>query len=90
MALTVTQIKGLLPGRHADGRGLYLYVQKSGARSWVLLKQFRGRRPEYGLGSWPEVSLADARKKAARFVELISQGKDPRLPRAVAVLVRTE
>ena len=64
MALTVTQIKGLLPGRHADGRGLYLYVQKSGARSWVLLKQFRGRRPEYGLGSWPEVSLADARKKA--------------------------
>ena len=80
MALTVTQIKGLPPGRHADGRGLYLYVQKSGARSWVLLKQFRGRRPEYGLGSWPEVSLADARKKAARYVELISQGKDPRLP----------
>lgn len=54
MALTVTQIKGLLPGRHADGRGLYLYVQKSGARSWVLLKQFRGR---HGIDREPKPSM---------------------------------
>ena len=36
------------PGRHCDGNGLYLYVQPSGARSWVQRLVIRGRRRDFG------------------------------------------
>ena len=54
------------PGRHTDGGGLYLVVDNSGARRWMLRLTIRGtgRRREYGLGSTRLVSLQDARKKA--------------------------
>lgn len=59
------------PGRYSDHGGLHLYVRapaKPGAeprRSWVLRYRFAGRRRDMGLGDYPAVSLADARKAAA-------------------------
>ena len=47
-----------------DGRGLYLKVQPGGARSWLLRYQMAGKVHDLGLGSYPEVSLADARGRA--------------------------
>jgi integrase len=43
--------------------GLGLQIKGVG-RSWILRFSFDGRRPEMGLGGFPEVSLADARKAA--------------------------
>ena len=54
----------LEPGLHADGCGLYLRVQQSGSRSWVLIDFEKGRRRERGLGGARVVSLAEARRKA--------------------------
>lgn len=55
----------LEPGLHADGCGLYLRVQQSGSRSWVLIDFEAGRRRERGLGGARRVSLSEARVKAA-------------------------
>jgi len=74
-ALSVKAAKA--PGRYSDGNGLMLYVQKSGARSWVLRMQFNGRRRDFGLGSEPQVSLADAREKASEVRKAYRSGIDP-------------
>lgn len=51
MALTTKQVQAAKPGRHSDGKGLYLLVKPTGAKSWVLRVQHRGRRRDFGLGS---------------------------------------
>src|SRR4051794_37304934 len=62
------------PGRHADGDGLYLVVDPSGAKRWV----FQSRRAgEMGLGGLSSVSLVEAREKAADARRLIAAGKNP-------------
>ena len=40
-----------VPGRYPDGNTLYLFVQRSGARSWVQRLVVDGRRRDIGLGS---------------------------------------
>ena len=71
------------PGRHTDGGGLYLVVDKSGARRWLLRLTIRGtgRRRDFGLGSAKLVKLADARKTALEYRGLAARGKDPVLER---------
>lgn len=84
--LTAKQVSGKLPpGRYADGDGLYLRVEPSGTRSWVLIYSRGGRgankRSELGLGSARDVSLAEAREMARRMRAAIRRGEDPRTAR---------
>ncbi|MEO1779644.1 MAG: Arm DNA-binding domain-containing protein [Pseudomonadota bacterium] len=65
------------PGRHGDGRGLFLYVKASGTRSWVLGYQVMGKRHDLGLAAYPEVSLAMARDRALHARRMIQEGEDP-------------
>ena len=67
-ALNPKQIATLPPGSHADGRGLELRVDAKGARRWVVRLKVDGKMTARGLGSYPNVSLADARKGAAAAV----------------------
>ena len=60
-------IRNLPPGMHADGHGLYVVVDESGARRWILRTMVQGRRPEIGLGGFPTVGLAQAREDAHRY-----------------------
>jgi len=60
-----------------DGRGLYLRVQPGGARSWLLRYQLAGRVHDLGLGSYPEVGLADARQRALEARRAKANGIDP-------------
>lgn len=73
--LTALQVKNAKPGRHADGRGLYLFVRDSGSRSWVLRTQADGKRRDIGLGSARELSLAHARAKASEVKAQILSGE---------------
>ena len=75
--LTATEVKAAGPGKHHDGQGLHLRVTDTGSKSWVLRITVDGRRREIGLGSWPEVSLVDARKKALEHRAAIAEGRDP-------------
>ncbi|MDU9002402.1 tyrosine-type recombinase/integrase [Sedimentitalea todarodis] len=77
MALNARKVDTAGSGRHGDGRGLFLYVKPSGARSWVLRYQVKGRRRDLGLGPYPDVSLAMARDRAAEARRLIAEGEDP-------------
>ena len=65
------------PGRYCDGHGLYLEVQPSGSRSWVQRLAVGGRRREIGLGSFPLVSLDEARAEAFANRKLARAGGDP-------------
>jgi catechol 2,3-dioxygenase-like lactoylglutathione lyase family enzyme len=60
-----------------DRQGLMLLVKASGARSWVLRYQIKGRRRDMGLGAWPEISLAKARERAMDVRRGIALGQDP-------------
>lgn len=65
------------PGRHADGAGLYLHVDESGAKRWVFVFQWRGKRKEMGLGPVALVSLLDAREARESARKLVFQGVNP-------------
>lgn len=77
MALSARKVETAGPGRHGDGRGLFLYVKASGARSWVLRYQVMGKRHDLGLGAYPEVTLAMARERALQARRMIQEGEDP-------------
>src|SRR6476660_3443992 len=75
-ALVVSRMSrdGFHPVGDVPGLGLHISGE---ARSWLLRFSFGGRRPEMGLGSFPEVSLALARQKARSARELVGQGINP-------------
>jgi len=59
--LTDKGVKNAPAGRHGDGDGLQLVVSASGRRKWILRYQLAGTRRDMGLGSYPSVTLAQAR-----------------------------
>jgi integrase len=79
--LTALKVKNAKPGRHNDGKGLQLLVKPSGARSWVLRVQHKGNRQDIGLGSIDDLTLAEAREKAAELRKIARQGGDARAAR---------
>lgn len=77
--LTAIEVKRLAAGVHPVGgvSGLYLQVSDTGGRSWLLRTPIGGKRREIGLGSYPGVSLKDARRAAAETKQQIKAGIDP-------------
>lgn len=67
----------------SDGEGLQLRVRSNGSMLW----NFNYRDPvtknriNMGLGTYPELSLANARKKVIEARELLAQGIDPKVQR---------
>ena len=57
--------------------GLALKVKKSGTRSWALRIAVAGRCREMGLGSFPSVTLAEAREKARLYRAQVIEGHGP-------------
>ena len=76
--LSATKVHKLKkPGRHSDGETLILLVSPSGAKSWVQRIRINGQRHDLGLGGYPVVSLAQARRKAQDNRALAKSGGDP-------------
>ncbi len=63
--LTDAQVRKIKPlekkKRYTDEKGLYLEVTPSGGRFWRLKYRFNGRESTLTIGSYPEISLAQAR-----------------------------
>ena len=77
-ALSAAQVRTRkVPGVHADGNGLTLRVSESGTKRWVRRVTIGGKQWNIGLGSYPSVSLADARETAIANLWAIRQGCDP-------------
>lgn len=65
------------PGWHADGGGLYLEVDRSGAKRWAMRLTVSGKRHDYGLGPIHKVTLQQARGRAAQYREQAYAGIAP-------------
>ena len=75
--LSARAVATATPGKYSDGAGLWLEVKDTGARRWFFRCTVNGKRREPGLGTYPDVTLALARKKAAALRALVAQGLDP-------------
>ncbi|WP_171178687.1 site-specific integrase [Ruegeria sp. HKCCD8929] len=74
--LTAVAIKNAPDGKLEDGGGLRLTKKGAGGK-WIYRYSFAKRRREMGLGSYPEVSLAEARKQRGYWQHILQGGKDP-------------
>lgn len=63
-----------------DGDGLQLRVRTNGSRLWNFnyIHPVTKKRINMGLGTFPELSLAHARKRTVEARELVAQGLDPK------------
>jgi integrase len=75
--LTARKVETAKPGKYGDGGGLQSAVAPTGAKKWVLRFLWQGNAREMGLGSYPEVGLAEAREKAIAGRRLARSGVDP-------------
>jgi len=64
-------------GKHCDGAGLWLVKRDDGGAQWVQRVTVHGRRREMGLGGFPALSLAEARKLSERWRKMAAAGRDP-------------
>jgi integrase len=84
-SLSSVKIRSLSkPGRYTDGNGLYLIVDPSGAKRWVLRTVVKGKRTDIGLGSISLVSLAEARDEAGKLRKIARADGDPLAERRAA------
>jgi hypothetical protein len=77
----LTGIEKLKPKEKAykisDGNRLNLLVEPGGGKLWRLRYQFGGKEKILSLGSFPAVSLADARAKRDEAHKQVANGIDP-------------
>ena len=74
--LTAARVRTAGEGVYTDGNGLQFRVDQHGRR-WIHRMTVNGRRRNIGLGSYPAVSLKDAREMALGNLHIIQQGGDP-------------
>jgi integrase len=74
-AVEVAKAKG--PAVLHDGGGLYLRVSPTGSKAWVFRFQLDGKRRDMGLGPYPDISLAEARRRATERRNQRRDGIDP-------------
>jgi integrase len=81
MPLTSTAIRNAKPGEKPiklfDGGGLFLLVVPAGGKWWRLKYRFGGKEKLLSLGTYPEVSLSDAREKRDQARKLLATDIDP-------------
>lgn len=84
--LTKKLVENLGAGRHGDGNGLYLVVDPSGARRWIVRVVVKGQknkkgaplRTDFGLGGADVVTINQARERALEYRRMAKQGLNPR------------
>lgn len=81
MPLTDSALRNAKPTdktqRLFDGEGLYLEVSPSGGKWWRLKYRMAGKEKRLSLGTYPDVSLRDARERKIEARALLAAGVDP-------------
>ena len=65
------------PYKLADGGGLYMLVNPNGAKYWRMKYRVAGKEKLLAVGVYPDVLLADARKKRDEAKKIMAAGGDP-------------
>ena len=80
MPLTDTAIrnakKSEKPVRLFDGGGLYLEISPSGGKLWRLKYRFGGKEKRLAFGTYPDVTLAEARERREEARKLLANDVD--------------
>jgi len=80
--LTALATQNASIGRHFDGRGLYLEVLPSGSRIWRLKYRHAGKESRATFGHFPEVGLAEARRRRDEARAQLRDGTAPNAAKA--------
>lgn len=73
--------------RLADEKGLFLFVTTAGAKLWRMRYRFNGKEQTLSLGSYPDVSLTDARRARDTAKDSLKAGRDPGMVKKIDRLV---
>lgn len=60
-----------------DGRGLFLLVTPNGSKGWRFKYRFHSKEKLISLGTYPEISLAEARDRLEECRRQVARGVDP-------------
>ena len=81
MALTDVAIRAIKTTgekqKFSDDGGLQLWVSEKGTKTWRFAYRFHGKQKDVVLGQYPEVGLAEARKKRGEAKTQLAKGIDP-------------
>jgi len=65
------------PYKLSDGGGLFLHIQPSGSKLWRLKYRVGGKEKLLSYGPYPQITIAEARKKREESKKLLNEGGDP-------------
>jgi integrase len=84
--LSKTRVGKLGDGKHGDGGGLYFFV-RGDSKIWTFryVDPATAKRAEMSFGSYPALSLADARARRSEAREAVKTGHDPKTAQAPPV-----
>lgn len=74
--LTSAELKTKPSGKYSDGGALWFHKRPDGGAQWFLRYTIFRRRHEMGLGSFPDVTLKQAREEADKWKAVVREGKD--------------
>jgi len=81
MALTDTTVRNARPKEKpykvADSQGLYLLVNPRGSKLWRVKYRMNGVERKLALGSYPEITLAEARTARDAARRQLAHAVDP-------------
>ena len=81
MPLTAQLVKNAKPKAKRyklyDSKGLYLSVEASGSKYWRMKYRFGGKENTSSFGTYPEITLKNARNQAQEARSLLNQDIDP-------------
>jgi hypothetical protein len=78
------------PYKLSDGKGLYLFITPQGGKSWRFNYRIAGKQNTLSFGTYPDISLSDARDKLSEARKLIAAGSDPSAQRKAAKAAKAE
>lgn len=93
MSLTSAKIRTLKPSdkpfKVSDSHGLYLLVKPGGSRHWYLKYRISGKESRIALGTYPAISLSDARQQREGIRKMLALNINPVQQRAAVRGSRT-
>lgn len=93
MFLTDAKIRTLKPSdkpfKVSDSHGLYLRVKPGGSRHWYLKYRISGKESRIALGTYPAISLSDARQQREGIRKMLALNINPVQQRAAVRGSRT-